>query len=86
MCSKIPAAAVYLTSNREGVPPALLHNMKANHVLHARIFLVTIETALTPRVEDDERLSEEELGGGLTRVVIRYGFSETPNVPAALSA
>ena len=83
---RIPATAVYLTSNRAGVPPALLHNMKANHVLHARILLVTVETALTPRVESEARLSEEDLGGGITRVVIRYGFSEAPNVPGALSA
>ena len=83
---RIPATAVYLTSNRAGVPPALLHNMKANHVLHARILLVTVETALTPRVESEARLSEEDLGGGVTRVVIRYGFSEAPNVPGALSA
>ena len=83
---RIPATAVYLTSNRAGVPPALLHNMKANHVLHARILLVTVETALTPRVELEARLSEEDLGGGVTRVVIRYGFSEAPNVPGALSA
>lgn len=82
---RIPATAVYLTSNRAGVPPALLHNMKANHVLHARILLVTVETALTPRVDPEERLSEEDLGGGMTRVVIRYGFGEAPDVPAALS-
>jgi KUP system potassium uptake protein len=83
---RIPATAVYLTSNRAGAPPALLHNMKANHVLHERILLVTVETALTPRVESEARLSEEDLGGGMTRVVIRYGFSEAPDVPGALSA
>ncbi len=82
---RIPATAVYLTSNRTGVPPALLHNMKANHVLHERILLVTVETELTPRVEPDARLTEEDLGGGITRVVLRYGFSEAPNVPVALS-
>jgi KUP system potassium uptake protein len=83
---RIPSTAVYLTSNRVGVPPALLHNMKCNHVLHARIFLVTVETALTPHVAPDARISEEDLGGGITRVVIRYGFSEAPDVPTALSA
>ncbi|HXX06581.1 MAG TPA: KUP/HAK/KT family potassium transporter [Pseudolabrys sp.] len=82
---RIPATAVYLTSNRTGVPPALLHNMKANHILHERILLVTVETALTPRVDSAGRLSEEELGGGVTRVLIRYGFSEAPNVPAILA-
>ncbi|WP_454625039.1 potassium transporter Kup [Bradyrhizobium cenepequi] len=82
---RIPATAVYLTSNKAGVPPALLHNMKANHILHERILLVTIETQLTPRVDPEARLSEEDLGGGITRVVLRYGFSEAPNVPAALA-
>ena len=83
---RIPAIAVYLTSNRTGVPPALLHNMKANHVLHERILFTTIETALTPRVDDEARLLEEDLGGGMTRIILRYGFSESPNVPKALSA
>jgi KUP system potassium uptake protein len=83
---RIPSTAVYLTSNRVGVPPALLHNMKCNHVLHARIFLVTVETALTPHVAPHARISEEDLGGGITRVVIHYGFSEAPDVPTALSA
>jgi KUP system potassium uptake protein len=83
---RIPATAVYLTSNANGVPPALLHNLKANHVLHERILLVTVETALTPKVEPEARLTEEALGGGITRVVIRYGFSQSPDVPKALSA
>ena len=59
--------------------------MKCNQVLHARILLVTVETALTPRVAPTARLSEENLGGGITRVLIRYGFSEAPDVPRALS-
>jgi len=82
---RIPATAVYLTSNTTGVPPALLHNMKANHVLHRRILLATVETALAPRVDAGTRVSEQDLGGGITRVTIRYGFSEAPNVPAALA-
>ena len=83
---RIPATAVYLTSNPQGVPPALLHNLKANHVLHERILLVTVETALTPKVEPETRLTEEALGGGMSRIVIRYGFSQSPDVPTALSA
>jgi KUP system potassium uptake protein len=82
---RIPATAVYLTSATDGVPPALLHNMKANHVLHARILLVTVETAFTPRVPAESRMSEQALGGGISRVIIRYGFSESPDVPAALA-
>lgn len=81
---RVPATAIYLTSSREGIPPALLHNLKYNLILHERIFLVTMQTAMTPFVADTERLSCEELGSGLTRVIVRYGFAESPDVPRAL--
>ena len=81
---RVPATAIYLTSSKIGIPPALLHNLKYNLVLHERIFLVTMETAMTPLVADADRLSREDLGGGLTRVVVRYGFAESPDVPRAL--
>lgn len=82
---RVPATAIYLTSHREGVPPALLHNLKYNHVIHARVFLVTVETKLTPRVPDDQRLSCEDLGDGFARVILRYGFAENPDVPKTLA-
>ena len=83
--TRVPASAIYLTTNREGVPPALLHNLKHNLVLHEDVLFVTIETALTPVVEQVERLAATDLGGGFTRVIIRYGFAEHPNVPLALA-
>lgn len=83
--TRVPASAIYLTTNREGVPPALLHNLKHNLVLHENVLLVTIETALTPVVEQVERLAATDLGGGFTRVIIRYGFAEHPDVPLALA-
>ncbi len=49
--TRVPGLAVYLTSSREGVPPALLHNLKHNHVLHRRVYLLTIETEMTPTVD-----------------------------------
>ena len=82
---RVDATAVYLTSSVEGIPPALLHNLKYNLVLHARILLVTVVTELTPTVEADRRLDLAELGSGLWRVVVRYGFAESPDVPAALA-
>jgi KUP system potassium uptake protein len=82
---RVPASAIYLTSNKEGVPPALLHNLKHNLILHETVLLVTIETALTPRVVEADRLTETDLGSGFTRVVIRYGFAESPDVPLALT-
>lgn len=81
---RVPGLAVYLTSSSEGVPPALLHNLKHNHVLHQRVYLLTVETALTPSVDEDRRISLTEIGEGLARVKIRYGFMQEPNVPAAL--
>ena len=82
---RVPATAIYLTSDRDGIPPALLHNLKVNHVLHERVLLVTVETALVPEVDPEARLTEEELGDGLTRVLIRYGFAESPDLPAAIA-
>jgi len=81
---RVAATAVYLTSSREGIPPALLHNLKYNLVLHDRIFIVTLETALVPAVDEERRLEIEELGAGLTRVLVRYGFAESPDLPLAL--
>lgn len=83
---RIPAAAIYLTSDDEGIPPALLHNLKVNQVLHERILLLTVKTALVPEIGADSRLEVTEFGDGLTRVLVRYGFAESPDVPAALAA
>ena len=82
---RVPGLAVYLTSSEEGVPPALLHNLKHNHVLHERVYLVTVETALTPTVGVDRRVELSEIGEGLARVRIRYGFMQEPSVPGALN-
>jgi len=82
---RVPGLAVYLTSSAEGIPPALLHNLKHNHVLHERVYLLTIDTALTPRVADERRLEFRELSCGLARVTLRFGFMEEPDVPAGLA-
>ncbi|WP_375410898.1 potassium transporter Kup [uncultured Methylobacterium sp.] len=78
---RVPATAIYLSSSREGVPPALLHNLKYNLVLHERVIIVTVETSLTPTVGTGERRTEEELSNGVSRVVLRYGFAESPDIP-----
>lgn len=84
--TRVPATAIYLTANREGVPPAMLHNLKHNLVIHENVLLVTIETALTPWVDPSDRLTVETLGSGFVRAVVRYGFAESPDVPAALAS
>ena len=82
---RVPATAIYMTSSAEGIPPALLHNLKYNLVIHEKVMLLTVETALTPIVADTSRLTVTPLGHGFTRIVVRYGFAESPDIPAALA-
>ncbi|PZX13475.1 KUP system potassium uptake protein [Palleronia aestuarii] len=81
---RAPGLAVFLTSDAAATPPALLHNLKHNHVLHEHIVVVTVETANRPRVEDADRVAIERLHPRLDRVRMRFGYMESPNVNRAL--
>jgi KUP system potassium uptake protein len=81
---RVPGTAVFLTGNGGYVPNALLHNLKHNKVLHERVFLVTVQTADVPEVPSAERAEVEELIPNVNRVIVRYGFKESPNIPRAL--
>jgi KUP system potassium uptake protein len=81
----VPGTAVFLTSDPEFAPAALLHNLKHNKVLHENNVLLTIETAPTPRVDDAARVRMEPIGEKFRRVTLRFGFMESPNVPKALA-
>jgi KUP system potassium uptake protein len=81
---RVPGTAVFLTANPDAVPRALLHNLKHNKVLHERVVVLKVETEDVPRVPKSERLEIEHLGANFHRVVVRYGFMERPDVPAAL--
>jgi KUP system potassium uptake protein len=76
--------AVYPVSNPEVVPPALLHNLKHYQLLHARNVIVTVRFDEVPFVPEDQQLTVEMLPAGFWRVVVRYGFKDEPNLPAAL--
>lgn len=82
---RVPGTAVYMSGNPHGVPPALVYNYRHNHVLHERILFLTVTTEERPRVARDERVSIEDLGLGFYRVIARFGFMETPNVPWVLA-
>jgi KUP system potassium uptake protein len=82
---RVSGTAIYLSASAEGIPASLLHNLKHNQVLHERILLVTVSVQDVP-VWRSERAAIEELGCGLQRVILRYGFTEDPDVPAALNA
>jgi KUP system potassium uptake protein len=81
----VPGTAVFLTSDPEFAPTALLHNLKHNKVLHEHNVILTIVTADTPRVSDDERVQMTQITPHFTRVALRFGYMETPNVPKALA-
>ncbi|HEY0328028.1 MAG TPA: potassium transporter Kup [Rhodopseudomonas sp.] len=83
--SRARGTAVFLTAATDGVPPALLHNLKHNQTVHQRVVLATVMTADTPYVPDSERVTMTDLGDGFHRLIIRYGFMQTPDVPAALA-
>jgi KUP system potassium uptake protein len=83
---RVPGTAVFLTATTEGVPPILIHHFERNGVLHEQVVLLTIQMLDIPFVEPRRRLAESELGGGFFRVVARFGYSETPNVPAVVEA
>lgn len=82
--TRVPGTAVFLTSSPLGIPPALLHNLKHNKVLHERVILLTVTTLDVPYAPPERRVRVEELGHGFFRVVASFGFSEEPNVPAVL--
>ncbi|HMJ12041.1 MAG TPA: potassium transporter Kup [Polyangiaceae bacterium] len=83
--ARVPGVAVFMTSNAQGTPPALMHNFMHNRVVHQHVVLLTVVTQEVARVSADERLTVEELPEGFVRVVARYGFMEDPNIPALLA-
>jgi len=83
--SRAPGKAVFLTSDPDVAPSALLHNLKHNNVLHDRNLIVTVHSATTPRVSDAERITVEPLSDSFTRVGLYFGYMEVPNVPRALA-
>jgi KUP system potassium uptake protein len=80
----VKGTAVFLTSDPNFVPTALLHNLKHNKVLHEHNVILTIETAQTPRVDPAERVRMETISDKFAIVRLRFGFMESPNVPKAL--
>ena len=82
---RVPGVAMFLTSTPAAVPPALLHNLKHNRVLHERNVIVTVETLRVPHVTGEERAVYEPINDSFARLSLRFGFMETPNVSRALS-
>jgi KUP system potassium uptake protein len=83
--TRVPGTAVFMTSSPDGVPHALLHNLKHNKVLHERVVLLTVKIEDVPYVSTHKRIDFEDLDQGFYRLILHYGFMEEPDVPAALA-
>jgi KUP system potassium uptake protein len=81
----VPGTAVFLTSDPEFAPTAMLHNLKHNKVLHDHNVILTIVTADTPRVPDEDRVQYTPLSEHFARVRLKFGYMDEPNVPKALA-
>jgi KUP system potassium uptake protein len=82
--ARVPGLAVFLTGNPDYVPTSLLHNLKHNKVLHERVLFVTVQNVDEPEVPPERRSEIMQLAQGIYRLVLRYGFMESPNIPRAL--
>ncbi|MBC7667304.1 potassium transporter Kup [Caulobacter sp. DWR3-1-2] len=82
---RCPGTAIFLTSDPDMTPVALMHNLKHNKVLHERNVVLTVRTAETPRVAEDDRIRTQAINADFKKVEIFYGFMESPNVPKALA-
>ncbi len=82
---QVPGTAVFLTSDPASAPTALMHSLKHYKVLHEKNVILCVKTSHLPRVSDEERVRIEPVGKTFSRLLIRCGYMETPNVPKALA-
>ncbi|HXF08596.1 MAG TPA: potassium transporter Kup [Candidatus Acidoferrales bacterium] len=82
---RLPGTAIFLTAPRLGAPPSLQYLMRHTHALHERVILLTVLIEETPRVPPAQRIEWTPLGHGFDRLLIHYGFMQSPDLPAALA-
>lgn len=83
---RVSGTAVFMNGTEAGTPPALMHNLEHNKVLHERVVLLTVKTKQTPYVEPEDRARVESLGHEFYRMIISYGFMEDPDIPKVLES
>jgi len=84
--TRVPGTAVFLSSNPDAVPRALMHNLKHNMVLHRRVVLLTVRVGDIPHVPESERIEVQPLPNDFHRVFVHYGFKDDPDLPKALAS
>jgi KUP system potassium uptake protein len=83
----VPGTAVFLNRGKETAPLAMRANVEHNHILHAHVVILSIETAPVPHVADEDRLTVDDLGYADDRIVhvaARFGYMDDPNVPQVM--
>jgi KUP system potassium uptake protein len=83
---RVPGTAMFMSRSSEGVPTTLLHNIKHNKIVHQRVVILTIIVEETSHLGDEERYEWHDLGHGVFRLILRFGFMEEPDLPATLEA
>ena len=83
--ARVPGTAIFMSSSADGVPSALLHNIKHNKVLHERVLVLTVMVEDVPYIAEGDRTELTDLGDGFYRIKLRYGFLEETDIPAALA-
>ncbi len=78
--ARVPGTAAFLSAATRGIPLALTHHLKHIYALHEHVLLVTVLTSEEPRVRDEARVHVHDLCAGLTRVILHFGFTESPSI------
>ena len=82
---RVQGTAVFLTSDPDYAPTALLHNLKHNKILHDKNVILTVSTADTPRVREEDRITIQPVSDHFSRVKMTFGYMESPNIPRGLA-
>lgn len=82
---RVPGTSIFLTATSAGVPMALMHNLKHNKVIHERVVICTVMIEEVPSVSQERRIEMIPISDGFSRLILRYGFMEEPNIPKALA-
>lgn len=77
---RVPGTAVFMSGNPGGTPPALVHNLAHNKVLHEKVIFLTVITEEVPHVPAVERITVKHMGKGFHEIIARYGFMEDPSI------
>src|SRR5206468_12599075 len=83
---RVRGTSVFLSTSADTVPAALLHNLKHNQVLHARVLILNVKVEEVPHVRAEMRIEVHDAGEGFYRVILHYGFMEEVDIPRDLAA